>query len=232
MGKCLFVLLVICCFFSCAIRGCAKKQIKVLIIDGQNNHVVWPKSTIMMKQYLEETNKFKVDVARTQFLNRSEVFKKWLPFANVPQGIEGEPKRDSSFNPDFSKYDVVISNFGWQAASWPKKTKAKFENYIKNGGGFVTVHAANNSFPKWKAYNNIIGVGGWGGRNEKDGPYVYVDKNNNIIRDNTSGLAGKHGKKEAFQVAILNTDHPITKGLPPVWMHATDECYALLRGGC
>ena len=29
------------------------RKIKVLIVDGQNNHVVWPKSTIMMKQYLE-----------------------------------------------------------------------------------------------------------------------------------------------------------------------------------
>ena len=32
-------------------------QVQVLIVDGQNNHSVWPKSTIMMKQYLEETGK-------------------------------------------------------------------------------------------------------------------------------------------------------------------------------
>ncbi len=31
---------------------------RALIVDGQNNHAVWPKSTIMMKQYLEETVKF------------------------------------------------------------------------------------------------------------------------------------------------------------------------------
>ena len=31
------------------------------------------------------------------------------------------------------------------------------------GGGFVSVHAANNSFPAWPAYNRMIGLGGWGG---------------------------------------------------------------------
>jgi hypothetical protein len=43
---------------------------------------------------------------------------------------------------------------------------------VARGGGFVTVHAANNSFSTWKAYNRMIGLGGWGGRTEKDGPYV------------------------------------------------------------
>ena len=28
----------------------AQEKIKVLIVDGQNNHQIWPKSTIMMKQ--------------------------------------------------------------------------------------------------------------------------------------------------------------------------------------
>ena len=41
--------------------------VKVLIVDGQNNHDAWPKSTMMMKKYLEATGKFSVDIARTQF---------------------------------------------------------------------------------------------------------------------------------------------------------------------
>ncbi len=40
----------------------------------------------------------------------------------------------------------------------------------------MVVHAANNSFPMWPAYNKMIGLGGWGDRTEKDGPYVYYDK--------------------------------------------------------
>ena len=75
------------------------------------------------------------------------------------------------FNPDFSKYDVVLSNYN--GASWKKETKESFVKYIKEGGSLVVVHAADNSFPQWKEFNEMIGLGGWGGRNEKDGPYVY-----------------------------------------------------------
>jgi len=40
------------------------KVLKALIIDGQNNHYVWPKTTMMMRGYLEETSLFEVDVYR------------------------------------------------------------------------------------------------------------------------------------------------------------------------
>jgi type 1 glutamine amidotransferase len=231
MIKRIVFLLLGVCFFACGSSSeIPKKKIKVLIVDGQNNHVVWPKSTIMMKQYLEETGRFQVDIERTKFLNKSEAFKDWLGYANVPEGIEGKSKTDPDFNPEFSKYDVVISNFGWQAAPWPTETQANFENYIKNGGGFVSVHAADNSFPKWEAYNKMIAVGGWGNRTEKDGPYLYVGKNNEVVKDHTPGPAGAHGKREPFVVTTYNNEHPITKGMPSTWMHASDECYAFLRG--
>jgi hypothetical protein len=43
------------------------KVMRALIIDGQNNHGIWPKTTIMLKDYLEATGLFKVDVERTAF---------------------------------------------------------------------------------------------------------------------------------------------------------------------
>ncbi len=226
------VFLVICfCFFTKAFSvNEYKDKIKVLIVDGQNNHSVWPKSTIMMKQYLEETGLFEVDVERTKYLTNSETHKDWLPLANVPAGVEGKPITDPDFNPDFSKYDVVISNFGYKAASWPEATQKNFDEYVKNGGGFVSVHAADNSFPEWEAYNKIIGIGGWGNRTEAHGPYLYVDEHNKPKKDYKPGPGGKHGKREAFLVTTFNTKHPITKGLPLTWMHADDECYAYLRG--
>lgn len=231
MKKSIVLLLLSLCFVSHShALNEVKRKIKVLIVDGQNNHSVWPKSTIMMKQYLEETGLFKVDIERTQYLNKSGQFKDWLSYADVHEGVEGKPKTDPDFSPKFSKYDVVISNFGWQAASWPEKTQANFEKYIEKGGGFVSVHAADNSFPEWKAYNEMIAIGGWGGRTEKDGPYLYVDENNKVKKDYTAGKGGTHGKKEAFVVTNFNTEHPITKGLPTEWMHAPDECYAFLRG--
>ena len=39
-----------------------KKMLKALIIDGQNNHYVWPKTTMMMKDYLEQTGLFEVNI--------------------------------------------------------------------------------------------------------------------------------------------------------------------------
>ena len=44
-----------------------------------------------------------------------------------------------------------------------------FVEYMRNGGGFVVIHAADNAFPDWPEYNEIIGLGGWGQRTEKDG---------------------------------------------------------------
>ena len=83
-----------------------------------------------------------------------------------------KPQSDPNFKPEFSKYDVVISNFGFGAAPWPEETQAAFDKYVSGGGGLVIVHAADNSFGEWDAYNKMIGIGGWGGRNEKHGPYI------------------------------------------------------------
>ena len=206
-------------------------KIKVLIVDGQNNHTVWPKSTAMMKAYFEATGLFEVAVARTQFTWKGD---KWLPQYALQDGKNyedlGKPKSDPTFAPDFSKYDVVVSNFGWGAADWPEKTRKALEEFVTRGGGFVTVHAANNAFPEWKAYNQMIGLGGWGDRTEKNGPYVYYDKAGKLVRDTTPGSAGSHGPQHQFVIEIRTPDHPITRGLPKRWLHEQDECYDRLRG--
>lgn len=208
------------------------KKIKVLIVDGQNNHHVWPKSTIMMKQYLENTGLFLVDVERTKYLWKGEKLKSFLPLANTNKESEflKKPQADPEFCPKFNKYDVVVSNFGWNAASWSKKAQKAFHKFVKRGGGFVSVHAANNSFPEWLGYNKMIGLGGWGNRTEKDGPYVYYNNEGELIRDHSKGNSGAHGKRHEFPVTIRVADHPITKGMPKVWLTTADECYAKLRG--
>lgn len=92
------------------------------------------------------------------------------------------------------------------------------------------IHAANNAFGDWKEYNEMIGLGGWGGRNESSGPYVFVDANGKIVRDTTPGPGGHHGAQHPFQVVVRNDQHPITAGMPSAWMHVRDELYDLLRG--
>lgn len=209
----------------------ANAQLKALIIDGQNNHEVWPKSTIMMKQYLEETGLFEVDINRSKYTWKAEREKKYLAMAGVEKTENLEsPKTDPDFAPNFIKYDVVISNFGWKAADWSEKTQKAFEKYVKSGGGFVSVHAADNSFPTWEAYNKMIGLGGWGGRNEKDGPYVYYTNEGELVKDNSKGKGGTHGPESEITITVRVPDHPITKDMPKEWLTGMDECYAKLRG--
>jgi hypothetical protein len=154
----------------------AAEKLKALIVDGQNNHAVWPKSTVMMKQYLESSGLFDVEVARVRFISNYKREETWLPLAGAGESEKSEkPVPDPNFSPDFSKYKIVVSNFGFGAADWPEQTRKNFEEYMKNGGGLVAVHAANNSWGNWPEFNKMIGLGGWGGRNEKSGPYVYYD---------------------------------------------------------
>lgn len=180
-------------------------KLKALIVDGQNNHRNWPQTTKMMKKYLEQTGKFAVDVATT-----------------APQGS------DPSFKPEFAKYAVVVSNYN--GAAWPEATQAAFIDYVKNGGGLVIVHAANNAFGRWKEYNEMIGLGGWDGRNEASGPYVYLDAAGKLVRNEERGGGGHHGPQHPFALIVRDAEHPITKGMPREWLHVNDELYDKLRG--
>lgn len=207
------------------------EKIKALIVDGQNNHNAWPKSTMMMKSYLEDSGKFTVDIYRTKFTWNGARWSKDFPLNDGKEYQDlPKPKADPDFKPDFAKYDVVISNFGHGAADWPESTQKALVEFVKTGGGFVSIHAADNSFPKWKEYNEIIGLGGWGGRSEKSGPYVYYNDKGEIVRDTSKGGGGGHGPQHEFSLVIRNSEHPITKGLPAEFMHTKDELYERLRG--
>lgn len=215
----------------CAIPASAADKLKALIVDGQNNHAVWPKSTVMMKQYLESSGLFEVEVARTKFISNYKREETWLPLAGAGESEKSEkPIPDPNFSPDFSKYKIVVSNFGFGAADWPEQTRKNFEEYMKNGGGLVAVHAANNAWAQWPEFNKMIGLGGWGGRNEKSGPYVYYNAEGKVVRDDSPGKCGGHGPQGEFLITMRDKVHPITKGLPDFWMHTKDECYSTLRG--
>lgn len=219
-----------------------KAKLKALIIDGENSHGVWPKTTMMMKSYLEETGLFDVDIERTTYtwqgphhnVKNVDDIKELLtlyPLISEKEHIAVDaPKADPNYSPDFEAYDVVISNFGWKASYWNDITKKNFETYVKNGGGLVVVHAANNSWGKWNAFNKMTGLGGWDDRNEESGPYVYYDNKGELQRDTTKGGGGAHGPQREFVIKTREPEHPIMKGLPQSWMHAKDELYERLRG--
>lgn len=122
----------------------AAAPIRVAILDGQSGGAFhnWQLTTPVLKRELEETGLFQVTVLTA-------------------------PRSDgdfTNFKPDLSRYQVIVSNY--DAPDWPEYLRAEFEQYIRSGGGLVVVHAADNAFPDWPAYNLMIGIGGWRNRDE------------------------------------------------------------------
>lgn len=182
----------------------AKQKTDVLIVTGQNNHN-WQVSHIALQKILENSGLFDADIA-----------------ISPSQGEEM-----SSFAPDFSKYQLVVLDYNGDL--WNTRMQKEFVSYVKNGGGVVVYHAANNAFPEWKEYNDICALGGWEGRNEKSGPYAYW-KEGKLIKDSSAGPGGSHGEQREYVLTSRNNSHPITKGLPKQWKHAKDELYDRMRG--
>jgi len=184
----------------------AEERLRVLIIDGQNNHD-WRKMTPPMKADLEQSGRFTVDVATT-------------PPPKSP------PSAWDAFHPDFSKYDVVLSNYNGEP--WPKAVQEALEGYVSNGGGLSIIHAANNSFPEWPAYNKMIGLG-W--RGPTFGERVTLDEAGKVVRTpKGEGPGAGHGPQHPYTIVVRDPEHPITKGMPSEWFHAKDELYHGQRG--
>ena len=77
----------------------------------------------------------------------------------------------------------------------------------------------------------MIAVGGWGGRKlSKDGTWLHAVDGKIVRDDSTEGNCGSHGPRSPFLVEHIDTEHPITKGLPAKWLHAKDELYCKLCG--
>ncbi len=186
----------------------AADQIKVLIVDGPQKYHEHEKTTPVLKAILEKLPRFEVGLSRS-----------------TPESC-----KDGSYQPDFSKYDVVVINEGFGANEWPESTQKAFEKYMAEGGGMVSFHAANNAWPKWMEYNKMTALGGWDGRNEKSGPYLYINDAGEVVRDVSPGTGGSHGPQHEYEIKVREPEHPITKGLPPVFKHGPDELYDRLRG--
>lgn len=204
----------------------ADEKIKVLVIDGQNNHGAWSKTTPLIIKTLEKAGRFDVTHTQTPAAGKAKPnYSKCQPeVKDMPEDLQ---KEWAKWRPDFSKYDVIVSNYN--GVLWPDEVRAAFEKYMKEGGGLVVVHAADNAFAQWQEYNKMIGVGGWYGRNEKCGPKIYWE-NGKLVKDNSPGKAGSHGKKAPVILENQAPDHPVMKGMPAKWMHPLDEIYCNMRG--
>lgn len=183
-------------------------KIRVLIIDGQHNHA-WRQTTPFLKQSLEKSGRFTVEVSSNLKAN------------DKPGEVPTVP-----FPPDLTKYQVVVSNYN--GAAWPADFRKTFEQQVRDGKlGFVLFHAANNCFSDWPDFNRMIGMG-W--RNAKFGDRLYVDEAGKVIRQPKGEGTSTGETNHPYAVVVRETEHPITKGMPREWMHAKDQLMHNLRG--
>ena len=190
--------------FAAVALSCGTEPIKTVIITGQNNHN-WPVSSAAIEKILGNSGLFDVFVA-------------------VSPGQGGD---FSAFNVDFGAYDLVVLDYNGD--SWNPDMQQAFLKYVENGGGVVVYHAADNAFSSWKEFNDIIALGGWEGRDEKSGPYVYW-LDGALVKDYSEGPGGSHGDQHEYVLTGRTISHPVVDGLPVKWMHAKDELYDHMRG--
>jgi len=192
-----------------AVQSPAATPVRLMLLDGESGGPwhKWQLTTPVLKKALEETGLFQVDVV-------------------TAPAATGEL---STFAPAFADYRAIVMNYDAPDERWPAALKTAFEKYVGGGGGLVVVHAADNAFAGWPAFNEMIGVGAWRGRTEAAGPLWYF-KDGKVVSDQTPGPAGSHGARIPYTVNIRDVSHPITRGLPSAWMHQGDELYARLRG--
>ncbi len=206
------LLIILCLVFSCVqtiySHDTEIRKIKVLIVDGFSNHD-WQQTTLLTKKILEESGLCHVDVSTAPPTQDSLGWDDWQP--------------------PFAKYDVVVQNCNSLGGRplWPRAVQKDFERFVSNGGGVYTMHSANNSFPEWKEYNRMIGLG-W--RNKDFGWAITIDPDGAVMRippgkgDNTS-----HGKRIDAVLTRL-AEHPIHNNLPEQWKVSDLEVYSYARG--
>ncbi len=184
------------------------KKINVLIVDGFSNHD-WKRTTQLIRGILEPTKLFESDVSTSPPRGAKEGWDEWRP--------------------RFQDYDVVIQNCNniGGGPSWPEEVQTAFSKYVKNGGGVFIFHSANNAFPRWANYNDIIGLG-W--RNKNQGVALTIQEDQSVKRIPVGeGRNTGHGPRINAVLTRLN-DHPIHKGFPKRWKTPGLEVYFFARG--
>ena len=205
MKKHTVIILTIFMCFSFSAMLTAQKKIKTMIVTGQDKSHWWEGGSDAIRMILGNSDMFIVDIHTTP---------DWEEDINV-------------YNPDFNKYDLVIINYAGN--TWSESTRKNFEEYVSKGGGVVIVHSAITRMADWKAFDEMVGMAGWNGRNEKSGPYIYW-KDGRKVYDDTPGSAGYHGLQHQSTITHRAIEHPVLKDLPPVWTHFKDEIYVRMRG--
>jgi hypothetical protein len=188
----------------------AREPIKVLIVDGMNNHA-WEQTTRIVRAVYALGGYFSVDVSTAPKVSGASAWEAWKP--------------------DFKQYEVVLMNYNSGDASgslnWPADKRALLEDFVQGGGGLYILHAANNSFPDWPEYNKMIATG-W--RKSGFGSAIQVESDLKVtLIPPGTGPGTNHGNRADAPIRILRR-HPINKGYPDVYLSSTLEIYQYARG--
>jgi uncharacterized protein len=185
------------------------RPVRALIVDGQNNHD-WRRTTAELRATLQAAGIFQIAVTTTPDKGAdAQAWAGWQP--------EQEMRR----------HEVLVINYNGEA--WPERVQQAFVAFVRRGGGVVMVHAANNPFPEWKEWNEMIALG-W--RKADYGARVTVDDASGALVRTPAGEGpgAGHGPSHLFQIVVRRPDHPIMRGLPRIWLHGKDQLSHGQRG--
>ncbi len=141
------------------------KPLRVLLLSGQNNHD-WKTTTPALHAILTQSGRFAVEVTEH------------------PEHITATA---------LAPYHVIVGNWNaWGDApvkQWPPAARDAFLDFLRQGRGYVSIHAGSSSFYDWPDYQQIGGM------------FWNLD-------------VTSHGPPHEFTVTFPH-DHPVTRGLDP-----------------
>jgi len=151
------------------------QKFRLLILNGRNNHD-WEQTGAVLQAMFQAHKGF-----QTEITTRPDT----LTFQSLKQ------------------VDVLVSNWNsWQENDlrWSETTEDGLPEFIRQGGGFVTLHASSSVFYQWEEFREIT-TASW----EED---------------------THHGELCPVHVEVHSQDHPVTRGLSnfviydELWMDA------------
>lgn len=190
-------------------QGAAGHPIRTLIVDGFSNHD-WAKTTTFLRETLVATGRFEVEVTTTPDEPDSPGWERWRP--------------------RFADFELVVLNWNnvrRKELRWPSRVERELEAYVREGGGLLAFHSANNAFAHWPEYDRMIGLG-W--RSKDHGVALELDAGGGIRRiPPGEGESTSHGPRQDTVVIRLG-EHAITQGTPRRWLTPDIEVYTYARG--
>lgn len=142
----------------------------------------------------------------------------------VARGLEDWRKWDGVFE----DYDVIVLIYYWSQA--PPTDLERLDAHVRDGGGLVVVHSALAGFWRQETFDEWTGIA-YRERAEDYGVSLVLDEEGErTVRPPGEGPGSGHLPIRPFRIRTRVPDHPITRGLPPVWMQSEDELYHDLRG--